>query len=158
MCVILDASVRDDVFGTSRTPAGKQFFEWLESARMRRTRLVLGGKLTDELSGSRAFEKWAETALADGRVKVFDGRKVDTETDRLKRNWSGRSDDQHVIALARVSGARVLYADDGDLRHDFGDTDLVSRPQGKLLPMGESAKAGQHRRKLLGRTDLCPNQ
>ena len=155
MCVILDASARDDVFGASRTPAGKQFFEWLES---RRARLVLGGKLTRELAGSRVFEKWAETAIADGRAVRFDNGQVDTEADRLAANWSGKSNDQHVIALARVSGARILFAADGGLRDDFRDAELVPRPQGKLLPMGESARDGQRRRRLLGRADLCPNR
>ena len=61
MCVILDASARDDVFGKNRTVAGKQFFRWLE---MPSARLVLGGKLTEELAGSNSFARWAETAIA----------------------------------------------------------------------------------------------
>ena len=36
-----------------------------------------------------------------------------------------RSNDPHVLALARVSGARLLYAEDGDLMTDFKDKRFV---------------------------------
>ena len=64
MCVILDASARDDVFGKTEPSPGEQFFRWLERPS---ARLVLGGKLTEELAGSNSFARWAETAIADGR-------------------------------------------------------------------------------------------
>ncbi len=155
MCVILDASARDNVFGKERTAAGKQFFDWLET---RRALLVIGGKLTDELASSRAFEKWAETAVSDGRVRVFRQSEVDTETRTLSEDWSGKSNDQHVIALARISGARILYANDGSLCDDFKDPTLVSGGRGRIYPVGESQNAAGHRRRLLNRTDLCPNR
>ena len=155
MCVILDASARDDVFGQGRTTVGKEFFEWLET---RQALLVLGGHLTDELVGSRAFERWAETAINDGRIKVFDKNEVDRETDVLAGSWLGQSDDQHVIALARVSRARILYASDVDLREDFKNPALVANPYGRLYPTGDSKNATKHRRQLLNQIKFCPNR
>lgn len=74
------------------------------------------------------------------------------------RNPSLTSNDPHVIALADVSGARILYSNDENLRDDFRNSVLVSSPRGKLYPTGESAKAERRRRRLLNATDLCPNR
>ena len=155
MCVILDASARDDVFGRARTAAGTQLFEWLETPW---GRLVLGGKLTRELATSDTFAKWAEVAVSDGRVKTLGEDALEKEIRVLSTNWLGKSDDQHVIALARVSRAHILYADDGNLCDDFRNPELVPNPRGRLYPTGETLNAARHRRGLLNRTDLCPSR
>ena len=43
-----------------------------------------------------------------------------------------RSDDPHVLALARVSGVRLLYTGDVDLIADFKDKAFIDRPRGKI--------------------------
>ena len=43
-----------------------------------------------------------------------------------------QSNDLHVLALAQVSGARLLYSNDLSLHQDFGNRDLISRPRGKI--------------------------
>ena len=155
MCVILDNSARDDVFGRQRTSAGQQFFEWLEESR---ARLMIGGKLYDELAGNESFIEWSSTAIKDGRVRYFNRDEIERETVKLSKNWPGKSDDEHVIALAQVSKARVLYAYDKDLRDDFRDPALISNPRGRLYPLGENANTVRYRRQLLNRNDLCPNR
>ena len=156
MCVILDASARDTVFGDNPTVAGRQLRDWLQTPA---ARLVLGGKLSDELRhGSDVFDKWAETAIADGRIRTYSGSDVRAEAEALEADWSGTSNDQHVIALARVSRARILFAQDGALRDDFRNPALVSNPPGRLFPTGESANAAKHRKQLLRRGDVCPNR
>ena len=47
---------------------------------------------------------------------------------------SGRvtSNDLHVLALALVSGARLLFTDDRRLTNDFMNTDVISGPAGKV--------------------------
>ena len=156
MCVILDNSARDNVFSRRRgTPVGRQLLEWLDEFR---TSLVVGGKLYDELAGSGVFLGWAANAIKDGRLRVFKRDAVDRETAELAGNWLGESDDEHVIALARVSKARVLYAHDSDLRDDFRNPALISNPRGRLYPLDESSAATRRRRALLNRTDLCPNR
>lgn len=154
MCAIVDANVVGDVFGVNRTPVGADFLDWLETPR---ARLAVGGKLLDELAKHASFVKWAETAIADGRVRRVHRKEVETAEARLPKAQI-RSDDPHVIALARISGARILYSKDGDLCDDFRNSGLVPRPQGRILPRGESANARRHRRALLNRTDLCPNR
>ena len=155
MCVILDASVRDNVFGTERTSAGEQFFNWLETSR---ARLVVGGELFTELAGSANFAKWAEIAIADGRVWRVARKEVEREMASLSSIQRCKSNDEHVIALARVSKARILYSDDGNLCNDFKNPALVPRPHGRLYPTGESQNARRHRRQLLNQPNLCPNR
>lgn len=155
MCAILDTSARDEVFGDNRTPAGEQFFDWLERPR---ARLVLGGKLTEELTTSNSFEKWAETAIQDGRVRRFSDDDVVAETKALARGSKGKSNDRHVIALARISKARILYTRDADLTNDFKNRNLVSAPRGRVYPTGDSQNAAKRRRQLLNQTNLCPHR
>ena len=78
MCLILDNSARDNVFSRrSGTPVGRQLLEWLDEFR---TSLVVGGKLYDELAGSRVFKVWAANAIKDGRLRFVRRDVVDRET------------------------------------------------------------------------------
>ena len=43
-----------------------------------------------------------------------------------------RSDDPHVLALARATGVRLLYTGDADLIADFKDKAFLDRPRGKI--------------------------
>ena len=52
MCAIVDSSARDEVFGGAKSPAGEFFLTWLTKGK---GRLIVGGKLRDELSGSQNF-------------------------------------------------------------------------------------------------------
>ena len=159
MCVILDADSVGLVFGTNPSPAGRDLLDWLERPHTTRPRprLVVGGRLMRELTRNGIFEKWAETATQDGRVRRFPDIDIAEEESALPSNRC-RSNDRHVIALARASGARILCSNDGDLRDDFRDLKLVPRPQGRLLPTGTSQNASKGRRNLLRRSNLCPNQ
>ena len=56
MCAIVDANVAGEVFGENKPPAGKEFYNWLNTGR---GQLVVGGKLLVELNknhGSRLDE------------------------------------------------------------------------------------------------------
>lgn len=153
VCAILDKNVAGLVFGARKSRAGREFYDWLDSPR---ARLVVGGTLYDELVEYRRFEKWAEVAIADGRLRPFTREEIEAEMAELSTKHI-RSNDPFVIALARVAKARILYSDDGDLRDDFRDRTLVPNPRGRLYPMGDSENASRRRRNLLRRDNLCPN-
>ena len=150
---MLDASVRDQAFGRNPTPAGTQLRQWL---RTRRGRLVVGGKLTAELKQSRDFASWLEAAASLGRIRNVGAARLEAKVTEMERHWTGRSDDQHVIALAVVSGARILYSDDEDLRADFRNRKLVPGAPGKLYPRSEGRARDDARARLLNQPDLCP--
>ena len=154
MCTIVDASVRDQVFGKKRPEAGKFFFDWLNRGKGK-PKLVIGGKLRQELSGSGNFDSWLQAALLAGRAKSVSDKEVDNATKELENLNICKSNDQHVLALARVSGARLLFANDGDLQSDFGNRTIVGGVRGRVY----STKCHKHvtstHKQLLRRSDLC---
>ncbi len=164
MCAILDNSVRDQVFGSNCPPAGQAFFNWLNSGK---GLLVVGGKLLEELDGNQKFQTWRQQAILAGRVHFYDEGKVDERTEELKNSGSCRSDDAHVVALAQVSGARLLFTNDDDLKEDFSNKKLIDNPPGKVYTTLHKERQGkryvkvrresfrENHRQLLGNRSLC---
>lgn len=88
MCAIVDANVADEVFGPRPSPAGREFYEWVDKAP--HGHLVVGGKLYKELKkGSPGFREWAKQAALAGLMTVFDEKKVDDRTDEI--NFGNKS-------------------------------------------------------------------
>ena len=81
--------------------------------------MVVGGKLRDELSGNQNFVRWLGQAVQAGRARILDDNEVNAVTRSLLADSVCRSDDPHVIALARISGTRLLYTNDIPLEKDF---------------------------------------
>ena len=152
MCAILDANLVGEVFKPDPDPAARHFFDWMQQ---RRCRLVVGGKLRRELHQVEAFLDWAVDAALDGRLQSVDDGVVDTMTQSLLDNEGCQSDDEHVIALARASGSRLLFSSDSDLQVDFRNDSLL-RPRGRLLPQGKTRNAQRARQRLFDEPDFCP--
>ena len=116
MCAIVDANVRDEVFGESKSPAGAFFLDWLTTGR---GRLVVGGKLRAELADNQNFRVWLSQAVQAGRARSIDDSEVESATGDVLAESVCQSNDPHIIALARISGVRLLYTNDGLLQDDF---------------------------------------
>ena len=152
MCIIVDANVRDLVFGESRTPASELL---LKSIDNRFRRLVIGGKLSAELMHANAFKQWLVQARLAQLVRELDDESVNRRTDELEKMKVCVSDDEHVIALAQESGARLLYTDDPDLQADFRDRQLIANPRGRVYTTLRYREVRKTHRDLLARRDLC---
>lgn len=159
MCAIVDANVVNEVFGINRPQAGEEFFGWIDRGS---GILVVGGKLLEELDrGSPVFRKWRLAARRAGRVRIENRGEVKARTEELQREQTYSSDDPHVLALAQVSGARLLYSNDGDLQQDFKDKELIDNPRGKVYttrtgPEYDNRIYRPAHRRLLASRDLCP--
>ena len=66
-----------------------------------------------------------------------------------------KSNDPHVLALALVSGARLLYTNDAALIDDFGNPEIVAKPRGKVYTTARNADVTNAHRRLLAARDLC---
>ena len=153
MCAIVDNNVRDQVFGAnSQSPAGRFFLDWLSSGR---GRLVVGGKLLRELNGYSDFNRWLRTALARNRARQIDDDRVDAETEAIRARQICRSDDEHVLALAQVSGARLLFTNDRALQDDFTNRRIIPNPRGRIYTTVVHSDIRQTHRDLLDSADLC---
>ena len=130
MCAILDADVRDHVFGRSCTEAGLRFHRWISGPK---GHLVVGGKLLDELlQDSQAFKEWAEGAQLSGNMRVIPRKYVHSHSKKLLDDNRCVSNDHHIMALAQLSGSRLLYSHDKKLHQDFKNKDLIDSPRGKI--------------------------
>ena len=153
MCAIVDANVAGEVFGPSPQPAGEKFFEWINKGS---NRLVAGGKLLEELSrSSEEFRVWAREARLAGKMMTASDIEVNAKTVELRREGMYRSNDPHVLALAQVSGARLLYSNDRALQQDFKNKELIDDPRGRVYSTRDSKDFKSSHRQLLGRRDLC---
>ena len=131
MCAIIDANVTFEVFGTKRTEAGVRFRDWLDGGR---GRLVVGGRNLEELTRNRNFERWfrEERRRGGGRVRQTRNEIISERQQALVRDGLPTSDDEHVLALALVSGARFLYTNDRKLKNDFLNAEIIREPEGKV--------------------------
>lgn len=152
MCAIVDTNVAPEVFGDSQTPAGKHFYKWL----MRRNggTLVAGGKLLRELDPNANFKAVFGERLRAGRAKRVPDDEITAALDELP-NELIESDDHHVLALANVSGARLLFTNDDALQDDFRNRQIIRGTQGRIYTTGRNRNVTDTHKRLLQRRDLC---
>ena len=119
-------------------------------------RLVVGGLLMSELErSSPGFKAWSSQAQRSGKLLVESAGEVENKTAALSESGACRSNDHHVIALAQVSGARLLYSNDRALQRDFKDKRLIDNPRGRVYSTLVDQEFSDPHRRLLGRRDLC---
>lgn len=151
-CAILDANCLGETFGREESQAGAEFRRWVGVEG----RLVSGGKLHEELRRSAEFRRWAEFAIRSPHLRVIPDRDLEAETQELERRADVRSDDPHVLALARVSGTRLLYTRDRKLRSDFQDPAIIADPRGQLYNLGTKDELTDEHRERLRSARPCP--
>ena len=153
MCAIIDADTVHEVFGSNKNESGEAFFDWIVEGR---GHLIVGGKNEEELTrGSKEFRDWKWQLQSAGKMTIEDDEKVKNKTDKLINDGVCLSNDAHVIALAQVSGARLLYSNDGNLQQDFNNYRLVRSPRGKVFTTNNEKTQFDQSKKRLLRLDLC---
>lgn len=145
MCLIIDANLAARVFAHPCDADFSPIWEWIED---RDGKLVFGGKHAEELGRVEEVRRRLIVLSQAGRALRVSTERIDQE-ERLVKAIDGRkSNDPHVLALARASGARVLCTDDGDLQADFKNLEIVPRPKGKIYKNRDHAR-------LLGHNNIC---
>ena len=139
MCLIIDNNVASQVLVDREHPDFSPIYRSIES---RRTILIHGGQLTKEYSGNRRVMEALEELDRIGAARRISDTKIGPELSFVHDSGRCISDDPHIIALARASGARVLCSLDRDLATDFKNPRLLS-PKGKVY------KRREHARRLL---------
>ena len=152
MCAIVDANAIWEVFGSDRPEAGQKFFDWLTVGS---GILTIGGKLLSEISKDQRFKEWANAAIKSGKMRIEDGTEIEKREVEISRSYQLRSNDLHIVALAQVSGARLLYSNDGKLIEDFKDKSLIDRPRGKVYRTSDDPAFTPSKRALLANRALC---
>ena len=150
MCAIVDANVAHEVFSSDRPKAGVEFCNWIKTRR----RLVVSGKLLEKLDQTPA-RGWVRQAFIAGLIRGVGESEANVRTEKLRNEGECRSDDPHVLALAQISGARLLYSNDKDLHQDFKNKTLIDGPRGKVYSTLKDQSFTNSHRKILRRKDLC---
>lgn len=98
-----------------------------------RRKVVVGGSKQKE-EYKRLANVWRFLRVLDqaGLAQLVEDNRVDVEQAFLEANVPMKSDDPHVLALARVSGARLLCSKDQDLHADFRNKTIIDKPRGKI--------------------------
>ena len=148
VCAIVDEDAVAMIFGTNpqRPESAAKFFEHVDSGKLK---LVLGGRLKKELLKSNQFKNWYSAAWKSGLTHNVPDEDVNCVEANLKQSESCKSNDTHVLALAKVSGARLLYTGDRKLMDDFRNKALIPNPKGKIYTTPKNGKFNAHHKQLL---------
>lgn len=131
MCIIVDANKLGAFLAEPPGDEAAPIRRWLDRPTHAGALVYsTGGKFADEL-GYNAKRKLADYYQAGRALRVPASRFAHDEAE-LKASGKLRSDDPHVLALARESGARLLYTGDQALIADFKDPSLVRGPRGRV--------------------------
>jgi len=129
VCVIVDANLTATFFNNPFAGDYAPVVRWITE---RDGRLVYGGKLKAELEKSVAARRLLLAWWRAGRAHLVEDAPLASEEAVVASLGHCQSNDAHVVALARVSGARVLCTDDQPLMRDLRDQRLIARPRGKI--------------------------
>ena len=154
MCAIVDANVGHEVFDPSRqTEAGRFFYDWL--MRPNGGTMVAGGNLLRELNRSEAFRRFFGERLLANRARRIPDEPIAQAEDGIRRERLNDSNDEHVLALAQVTGARLLFTNDHALQQDFQNREIITGTRGRIYTTVERNDLRRTHRDLLRRSDLC---
>jgi hypothetical protein len=126
MCIIVDANVGHEFYPLSDD--ARVVYRWLQDGN---GVIVVGGRVRRELFNT-GFRRIVRTLQLAGRLFQCDDAQVDAQETKVGHEFELRSDDPHVIALARVSRARVLFSRDQDLHADFCNGQILNKPRGRV--------------------------
>jgi hypothetical protein len=148
VCIIVDANLASLVFAAPTRPDFEPIIRWIDEGD---GKLVVGGRNGHELNkvsaAARRIREWGRR----GKAWQMSDALVDSETNRVKSLGICVSDDQHVIALARVASVRLVCSGDGDLHTDVKNKDLLDKPRGQVYQNASHSSLLRHTSGCVGR-------
>ncbi|MGR3914868.1 MAG: type II toxin-antitoxin system VapC family toxin [Gammaproteobacteria bacterium] len=116
MCIILDASVFDAYCKGVRNMGPVR--KWVEKDR---GNIVYSpvDKIRKEWNRHDHMKDKIPLYRRLGVLQMVNAKEVLAQTKALRQSRKLRSDDPHIIALAKVGGATLLVSEDKKLWHDF---------------------------------------
>ena len=149
VCVIVDTNVAASVFRPHPSSDFQPLFDWLTAAKQDGV-LVFGGRLASELRQDNRAWRFLIALEKAGRAHRAVDQDVASHEASLRSTGICTSDDPHVLALARVSGARVLCSLDTRLHADFKNPKIIADPRGVVYKRASHRKLLKHTRGCVG--------
>ena len=136
MCIIVDANRLGDFLTDPAKPDTAPIRKWLDRGGGRIV-YSTGGAFAREV-GHRLRAKLLAYVQA-GKATVIPAAHFADDERELSGFADRRSDDPHVLALARATGVRLLYTNDPNLVVDFTNKKFIDRPRGKVYSRAANA-------------------
>ena len=134
MCIIVDTNKLAEFFKIPASEDAAPVRRWLHD----RGALVFGvGGRFGEIGGR--IQRQLRDLVQAGRARPVPAAELDQDMRDLEAAGQLRSNDPHILALARVSGARLLYTADQALIADFKNKRIVD-PRGKVYSGAGNAR------------------
>lgn len=144
MPTIVDANCCSKAFSS---PVDPNFLPVTKALLTGNATLVCGGRLHREYLLVSAATRILLQLDRAGYLQTLNHAAIDALEQQLIEKNSCISDDQHVIALAQLSGARLLCSHDKALHSDFQNKKLIDNPRGAIY----QDKSHEHLIRTLGR-------
>ncbi len=80
------------------------------------------------------FQHKLRAYYQSGQAKLYSEESIKSEEAAVKAINKHKSNDIHILALARASGARLLCTEDKNLKDDFKKKEIIDNPRGKIYP------------------------
>jgi hypothetical protein len=141
MCVIVDANLASLTFKSPPDSDCAPIITWLLK---KDGLLIYGGQLARELRQVEIARRFLLTLQRAGRAKLIPDPALEEEEELVHASGLCQSNDAHVIALARVSGARTLCSRDTTLHKDFKNSQLIAKPRGAVYQTAKHQKLLRH--------------
>lgn len=132
MCLIVDINVAEAVFLKDDDPGFREVHRLLFTTGSPPVRLVHGGKLTEEYMGNRDIMRMVRVLDQAGRTRTIPDEHIEAECVAIRKGLACKSNDIHILALARVAKVRLLCSNDQALQDDFHNKVLLDKPRGKV--------------------------
>ena len=136
MCIIVDASCLGAFLSDPVNKDAAPIRNWL-AKRGGRIIYSTGGAFEREV-GHRQRGR-LEVYVRAGQARLIPASQFAADEQVLRARTDRRSDDPHVLALARETGGRLLYTDDHNLILDFKNKKFIDQPRGKVYSSATNA-------------------
>ena len=135
MCIIVDANRLGAFLADPADEDAAPLRAWVD--RGGRIVYSTGGAFAKEV-GRRTRDRLL-THVRAGRATLVPAERFADDERKLQNHPDLRSDDPHVLALARATGVRLLHTGDADLMADFRNKKFLDRPRGKVYSTAANA-------------------
>ena len=135
MCIIVDANRLGAFLANPVDADAAPVRDWLNR----------GGRIVYSTGGAYAREVGRRTRASlltyvrAGKATLVPADRFADDERGLRADAGLRSDDPHVLALARAARVRLLYTSDRNLMADFRNKKFIDRPRGKIYSSAANA-------------------
>lgn len=129
MSLIIDANCASAALSE---PTHADFAPLMRALTEGRAKLVVGGRLRAEYARLPPVLRVFRTLNQAGRAVSVPDSAVDAEETLVTDTFELKSDDPHILALARVTRSRLLCSRDQALHADFTNPTIINKPRGSV--------------------------